>query len=183
MITYGNSSRFNSSYTSDAMSEEEAKKYAIKMGITDSLRGIQQMYGNLTGNDELLEELKKKDKKLKKIFENPNYGDEVFKYYLGAAVVGDPVGYVPIFGWAKKAKTLSNSTFYGTGMGGAYGAMAYVGEGESRAFNTITAATVGGLLGLGGGRIARGIQKAMRKNPTFAKTLKERQQELSLIHI
>jgi len=133
MITYGNSSRFNSSYTSDAMSEEEAKKYAIKMGITDSLRGIQQMYGNLTGNDELLEKLKKKDKKLKKIFENPNYGDEVFKYYLGAAVVGDPVGYVPIFGWAKKAKTLSNSTFYGMGMGGAYTTV--VGSSESLYWN------------------------------------------------
>ena len=47
MITYGSSDRFNSSYTSDAMSEEEAKKYAMKMGITDSLRGIQQIFSNI----------------------------------------------------------------------------------------------------------------------------------------
>ncbi len=177
MYTGQSDNRFSSSYTSDAMSEDEAKKYAMKMGITDSLRGIQQMYGNLTGNDDLLEELKKKDKKLKQIFENPNYGDEVFKYYLGAAVVGDPVGYVPIFGWAKKAKTLSQSMAYGAGMGSAYGGLAYVGEGESRAFNALAGATAGGVLGLGGAGIVRGIQKAMGKNPTFAKTLKQRQQE------
>ena len=84
MYTGQSNNSFSSSYTFDAMSEQEAKKYAIKMGITDSLRGIQQMYGNLTGNEDLLEKLKKKDQKLKKIFENPNYGDDVFKYYLGA---------------------------------------------------------------------------------------------------
>jgi hypothetical protein len=177
MYTGQSDNRFSSSYTSDAMSEEEAKKYAIKMGITDSLRGIQQMYGNITGNDDLLEKLKKKDEKLKKIFENPNYGDDVFKYYLGAAVVGDPVGYIPVAGWLKKSKTLSQSMGYGAGMGFLYGGAAYVGEGESRVFNALSGATVGGVIGLGGAGITRGIQKAMGKNPTFAKTLKQRQQE------
>ena len=177
MYTGQSNNSFSSSYTFDAMSEKEAKKYAIKMGITDSLRGIQQMYGNLTGNEDLLEKLKKKDQKLKKIFENPNYGDDVFKYYLGAAVVGDPIGYIPIAGWAKKAKTLSQTMAYGAGLGGVYGGVAYVGEGESRSFNALAAATAGGVLGLGAAGVVRGIQKAMGKNPTFAKTLKQRQQE------
>lgn len=177
MITYGNSSRFNSSYTSDAMSEEEAKKYAIKMGITDSFRGIQQIFSNITGDEDALEKLKKKDNKLKKIFENKDYGDEVLKYYLGAAIVGDPVGYIPILGWLGKAKKLSQATAYGAGLGGAYSALGYVGEGESRAFNAIAGGTIGGVLGIGGAGIVRGIQKAMGENPTFAKTLKQRQQE------
>ena len=159
------------------MSEEEAKKYAMKMGMSDSLRGIQQMFGNITGNEDLLEKLKKKDQRLKKIFENPNYGDEVFKYYLGAAVVADPIGYIPILGWGKKVKTLSQAATYGAGMGGAYGGAAYVGEGENRALNTLVGATAGGVLGLGGAGILRGIQKATGNNPTFAKTLKQRQQE------
>jgi uncharacterized coiled-coil protein SlyX len=177
MITYGSSDRFNSSYTSDAMSEEEAKKYAMKMGITDSLRGIQQIFSNITGDEDALEKLKKKDKKLKQIFENKEYGDELLKYYLGAAVVGDPVGYIPVLGWLGKAKKLSQATAYGAGLGGAYSALGYVGEGESRAFNAIAGASIGGVLGLGGAGIVRGIQKAMGQNPTFAKTLKQRQQE------
>ena len=35
MYTGQSDNRFSSSYTSDAMSEDEAKKYAMKMGITD----------------------------------------------------------------------------------------------------------------------------------------------------
>lgn len=62
-------------------------------------------------------------------------------------------------------------------MGGAYGGAAYVGEGENRALNTLVGATAGGVLGLGGAGILRGIQKATGNNPTFAKTLKQRQQE------
>lgn len=163
MYTGQSDNRFSSSYTSDAMSEEEAIKYAIKMGISDSLRGIGQIFGNITGNDDLLEKLKKKDEKLKKIFENPNYGDDVFKYYLGASVVGDPVGYLGVGGWAKKVKTLSQAMAYGAGLGGAYGGIAYVGEGENRAFNALVGTTAGGVIGLGGAGITRGIQKAMEK--------------------
>jgi len=161
-------------YEADTMSANDAKKYALKMGITDSLRGIQQIYGNITNNEELLEKLKEKDSKLKNIFENKTYGDEAKKYYYGAAILGDPVGYVPILGVAKKAKTLSQATTYGAGLGSAYSALAYVGEGESRGFNAVAGATVGGVLGLGGTAIVRGIQKAMKQKPSFA-SLADRQ--------
>ena len=44
---------------SSNLSEKEALKYALEMGFTDSFRGIQQMYGNITGSDDLLEKLEK----------------------------------------------------------------------------------------------------------------------------
>jgi len=66
---------------------------------------------------------------------------------------------------SKKAKTLADATKYGAGMGAAYGTMAYVGEGESRALNAVAGATAGGLLGLGGGAVANAVGKALGKAP------------------
>ena len=86
---------------SSVMSEDEAIQYALKMGFTDSWRGIQQMYGQITGSDDLLEKLSAKNKKLEEIFKNPEYGDKAFGFYLGGAF-GDPIGFVPFLGWGKK---------------------------------------------------------------------------------
>ena len=88
------------------MSEKEAIAYAREMGASDSIRGLKQMYGNITNQTDLLEALEKKDKKLKTIFKNPEFGNKAFQNYLGYAVVADPVGYIPIVGWAKKSKSL-----------------------------------------------------------------------------
>ena len=49
---------------------DDALRYAMKMGMSDSVRGIQQMYGNIANDDELLESLKSKDEKLKRILEH-----------------------------------------------------------------------------------------------------------------
>ena len=159
------------------LSEAEALKYVVKKGMMDSIDGLRQIYGQITSDDELLEKLKTEDEKLKKIFDNKEYGTKAFSSYLGSAVVADPIGYIPILGWAKKAKTLSKATAYGAGMGALYGSIGYVGEGESRAFNAVAGSTFGGVLGLGGAGIVRGIQKAMGKNPSFAKPLQQRRQE------
>ena len=121
-----------------AMSFKQARKYAMKMGMTDSTRGLQQMYANLTNKSSLLETLKKKDEKLKSIFENPDYGDKAFQAYLGSAIALDPIGWIPLVGWAKKSKSLTDAAKYGAGMGGAYSALSYVGEGESRLLNAAT---------------------------------------------
>ena len=144
-----------------AMSFKQARKYAMKMGMTDSTRGLQQMYANLTNKSSLLETLKKKDEKLKRIFENPDYGDKAFQAYLGSAIALDPVGWIPLAGWAKKSKSLTDAAKYGAGMGGAYSALSYVGEGESRLLNAATGVTAGGVLGLGGGAIARAVTKSL----------------------
>jgi hypothetical protein len=144
-----------------AMSFKQARKYAMKMGMTDSTRGLQQMYANLTNKSSLLETLKKKDEKLKSIFENPDYGDKAFQAYLGSAIALDPIGWIPLVGWAKKSKSLTDAAKYGAGMGGAYSALSYVGEGESRLLNAATGVTAGGVLGLGGGAIARAVTKSL----------------------
>ena len=147
------------------MSEKEAIAYAREMGASDSIRGLKQMYGNITNQTDLLEALEKKDKKLKTIFKNPEFGNKAFQNYLGYAVVADPVGYIPIVGWAKKSKSLFDAAKYGVGMGGAYGAMAYVGEGESRALNATVGATAGGLLGLGTGALINKVNKKVGQTP------------------
>ena len=148
-----------------SLSEEEAIKYAMNMGMSDSTRGIQQIFGKMTNKSSLLEELKKKDQKLRQILENPDYGDKAFQAYAGAAIALDPIGWVPLLGWMKKSKSLVDATRYGVGLGGAYGATSYVGEGESRLLNSAAGATMGGVLGLGGAAIGNSIAKSMGRNP------------------
>ncbi len=155
---------------------DDALRYAMKMGMSDSIRGIQQMYGNISNNDELLESLKSKDEKLKRILEHPKYGSDALKYYLGSAVALDPVGWIPFVGWGKKADTLGKATRYGAGMGAAYSGMSYVGEGESRLFNTVTGATLGGTLGYGAAKIGKAVSKALGKDTNFAPSITEREQ-------
>ena len=155
---------------------DDAMKYAMKMGMSDSMRGIQQMYGNISNNDELLESLKSKDEKLKRILEHPKYGSDALKHYLGSAVALDPIGWIPFIGWGKKVDTLGKATRYGAGMGAAYSGMAYVGEGESRLFNTVTGATLGGTLGYGAAKIGKAVSKNLGKEKNFAPSITDREQ-------
>ena len=155
---------------------EASLKYAMQMGMTDSIRGIKQMYGNISNNEELLESLKSKDEKLKRILEHPRYGSDALKYYLGSAVALDPIGWIPFVGWGKKVDTLGKATRYGVGMGAAYSGMSYVGEGESRLLNTVTGATLGGTLGFGAAKIGKAVSKAFGKDKNFAPGITEREQ-------
>lgn len=93
-----------SSFNPNFISESEAIAYAARRGFDDSFRGIKQIYGNITNNEELLEALKEKDEKLNAILENQDYGGKALAAYMGG-LVADPVGFIPFFGWAKKAKT------------------------------------------------------------------------------
>ena len=157
---------------------DDALRYAMKMGMSDSIRGIQQMYGNITNDEELLESLKSKDEKLKRILEHPKYGSDALKYYLGSAVALDPVGWIPFVGWGKKADTLGKATRYGAGMGGAYGGVAYVGEGESRLYNTVASATLGGTLGYGAAKVGKAVSKYLGKEEAnFAPSITDREQK------
>ena len=157
---------------------DDALRYAMKMGMSDSMRGIQQMYGNIANDEELLESLKSKDEKLKRILEHPKYGSDALKYYLGSAVALDPVGWIPFVGWGKKADTLGKATRYGAGMGGAYGGMAYVGEGESRLYNTVASATLGGTLGYGAAKVGKAVSKYLGKEDVnFAPSITDREQK------
>lgn len=89
------------SFNSDYISQEEALKYAAARGADDSIRGIQQIYGKITNNEELLEKLKEKDEKLKTIFDNQEYGGKALAAYMGTTMFLDPVSWVPILGWGK----------------------------------------------------------------------------------
>ena len=155
----------SSGFGGKSISKQDALRYAMKMGMTDSSRGLQQVYAKLTKKSSLLDTLKQKDEKLRAIFENPEYGDKAFQSYLGSAIALDPVGWIPLAGWMKKSKSLADATKYGAGLGGAYGATSYVGEGESRLLNAAAGATGGGVLGLGGAAVARSITKALGKEP------------------
>lgn len=97
------------------MDEKEAVTYAGEMGVTDTFRGAGQLLAKGFNIESLDEKLKKDYKKLEKIFENPEYGQQAFVSFLTSAIAGDPASYVPIVGWMKKAnqtKTLWNVTQY-----------------------------------------------------------------------
>ena len=161
-----------------AMSEDEAIKYALKMGFTDSWRGIQQMYGQVTGSDDLLEKLSANDKKLDEILNHPEYGDKAFGFYLGGAF-GDPIGFVPFLGWGKKINGIGKATAFGTGVGAFQSGIAYTPEEQDRAMNALTGATIGGVLGLGGSGLSQAIAKAKGTKPMkFARTTKQRQEDI-----
>ena len=170
-------SNFSDNYSSsfDINNRKDDIAYAAKMGASDSARGISQIFGNITGNENLLEELKKRDEKLKIILNNPEYGSQAFQAYLGSAIALDPIGWIPVAGWAKKSKSLADATKYGVGLGAMYGATSYVGEGQSRALNSVTGATTGGLLGLGAGAITNKISQKLGKAPVMPSVSQKQQ--------
>ena len=113
------------------MDQEEALKYAAKMGASDSLRGIAQGFGKIVGWETLTDSLKEKDKKLTAILNHPEYGLKANAAFLGSAIVADPLTYVPIAGWVakgKKAKNLAELTKYGAVTSAIVGGVGYTSE-------------------------------------------------------
>ena len=163
---------------SSNLSEKEALKYALEMGFTDSFRGIQQMYGNITGSDDLLEKLKEKDTLLKEIFENEDYGAKAFGFYL-ASSIADPVGLIPFLGWGKKIDGIGKATAFGVGAGAYQSGVMYQSEGMDRGQSALTGATLGGILGLGSAGLIQAIGKAKGSSAgKFARTTKQRQGDI-----
>ena len=173
------------------LDKEEAIKYAVNMGASDSARGIGQLFGKAGeyfGWDGLSEKLKEKDKKLKAILESEEYGKDAMIAFLGSAVVADPVSYVPIVGWlskGKKAKNLMELTKYGAVSGAAVSSLGYTAEDErtllqdkdasllqKRLENTAIGAAAGTVLAGGGGALVDVVQKARGKGSIF-KTVDE----------
>ena len=166
------------------MTEEEALEYATGMGMSDSARGIGQIFAKATGWDNLDEKLKEKDKKLHAVFQNEEFGGKAFAAFLGSAVVLDPVSYVPVVGWAKKAKnakTLWEFTKYGSKAGAILGGIGYTSEDipgiitdaeddflkkkiEQVGISTVAGGTLSGV----GGLVAEGVQKLRGKPRVFA---------------
>jgi len=168
------------------LDKEEAMKYAVSMGASDSARGIGQLFGKAGeyfGWDGLSEKLKEKDKKLKAILESEEYGKDAMIAFLGSAVVADPVSYVPILGWlskGKKAKNLMELTKYGAVSGAAVSSLGYTAEDErtllqdkdasllqKRLENTAIGAAAGTVLAGGGGALVDVVQKARGKGSIF----------------
>jgi len=159
------------------LSKSDAIKYAAKMGASDSLRGIAQFGAGLFGMEDATEELKRKDRTLQSILDNPEYGTEAMTAFLGSAVVADPVGYLPIVGAYKKAKNVWQLAKYGGMAGGFHAGMGYVseespgliGEKQSRLENIAIGATAGTALGGLGGAALEGIAKIRGKEGYFKK--------------
>ena len=137
--------------------KEEAMSHARWMGGLDTIRGVQQMFSEVVGWDEKLEELKQGDRDLHEILQDEEHGSEALANFLGSAVFLDPVNLIPGIGIAKKAKTMKQALTYGSMTGGAFGAAGYVsevspglfGDEQSRVENAAIGATAGGILGGG----------------------------------
>ena len=175
------------SINSNYMTRKEALSYAAKMGMTDSIRGIKQIYGQITNSEDLLDALKEKDDKLNQIFNNPEYGSKAFAGYLGAAVFADPVGWIPLIGWGKKAKTLQKGASYGASLGqnvrtsAAIGAgwsgVGYYGEEDiTRGEGVLLGGALGGSLGYIVGKISHKLNKSL--SPSRIQKQKMAAQEL-----
>ncbi len=161
----------------DYMSQEEAIKYAAKRGIDDSIRGIQQMYGQVTNNEELLDALKAKDEKLNKIFENEEYGGKALAAWMGTTVALDPIGMIPLIGWGRKAKQMQKGASYGAslgenvrasaGIGAAWGGVGYYGEEDmTRGEGVLIGGALGGALGYGVGKVSQAVNKSLSPSRT-----------------
>ena len=160
------------------LTKSEALTYAAKMGASDSIRGLQQMGSELFGFDETVEELKKADKKLQAILENPEYGNAAMGTFLSSAIIADPIGWLPIFGTVKKAKNIFDFAKYGAMAGGIHSGMGYVseeapgliGEKQSRLENTLLGVGAGSTLGTIAPSTANLIQLARGKKPIYGLT-------------
>ena len=137
----------------DDITATEAVAFAAGLGVTDSVRGIQQLTGIAT------EELEKEQVKLRKLIQHPEYGGRVLTAYMGG-IVADPVTWLLPFVKVAKVATLPQklkALAKGGVIGGtAAGAVSYVdeqipsfvreGEGMSRLEQTAIGGLSGGLI-------------------------------------
>ena len=157
------------------MTKGDAIKYATKMGASDSLRGLSQMGSSLFGFDGATEELKRSDQKLQRILDHEEWGGAAMGAFLTSAIIADPIGYIPIIGWGKKAKTVKDLAKYGAMAGGTHAGMSYVsedqpgllGEKQSRLENIVLGTGFGSTLGIIGGKGANVIATKLGKEKPF----------------
>ena len=160
------------------LSKSEALKYVAQMGASDSLRGIQQMGAEIFGFDDTIDRLKKSDKKLQAILQSKEYGNAALGTFLSSAVIADPIGWIPILGTAKKAKTIFDFAKYGALAGGVHSGMGYVseempgliGEKQSRLENTLLGVGAGTTLGTIAPVTANAIQRLRGKPAIYGLT-------------
>ena len=166
------------------MSREEALKFSVQMGASDTFRGIGQLLNKGLNIESLDKKLKGDYKKFEAILGNEEYGTEAFVSFLSSAIALDPASYVPILGWMKKAKhanTLWKTTKYAGKSGFIIGGLGYTPE-EAEGFITdaddsflmkkleqagITAAAAMTLIGLGAGAVDL-VYKAKTGKSIFA---------------
>ena len=200
----------NDPYGVAGLTTGEAVKYAIKMGSSDSLRGINQLLSQGFNNEEELERLAEADRKLYKIMQHPEFGTEAATAFFTAAIGADPLSYVPFAGWLKKGKSAKNfSDFakYGATTGAAVSFLGYTPEDyalfldDDASFvakkfeQTGLGATVGGLLSTVGAKGTDMYMKARHGKSIFQNNTPTRRVDdasdvtvdttkvLSLIHI
>ena len=172
----------NDPYGVAGLTTGEAVKYAIKMGSSDSLRGINQLLSQGFNNEEELERLAEADRKLYKIMQHPEFGTEAATAFFTAAIGADPLSYVPFAGWLKKGKSAKNfSDFakYGATTGAAVSFLGYTPEDyalfldDDASFvakkfeQTGLGATVGGLLSTVGAKGTDMYMKARHGKSIF----------------
>ena len=153
----------------------DALKYATKMGASDSLRGLAQIGSGLFGFEEATEKLKKQDQKLQRILDHEEWGGAAIGVFLTSAIAADPIGYLPIIGWAKKAKTIKDMTKYGAMAGGIHSGMSYVseeepgliGEKQSRLENAALGVGLGSTIGWLGAKGVNAIAAKLGKEKPF----------------
>ena len=109
----------------DDVSASEAISFAARLGVTDTVRGVQQF----TGIGE--EEVDKQQQRLRRLMANKEYGGKVMAAYMGGVMV-DPVGWLLPFTKVYKAATLpaklAKLSAAGAVTGGVAGATGYVDE-------------------------------------------------------
>ena len=163
------------------MTKEDAIVYATKMGASDSLRGIAQMGSNLFGFESATQKLKEQDKLLQRILDHEEWGGAAMGAFLTSAVVADPVGYIPIIGWGKKAKSVKDLAKYGAMAGGVHSGMSYVsedqpgliGEKQSRLENIALGTGLGSTIGVLGGSGVNAIARSLGKEKPIPTKIEE----------
>ena len=117
---------------------------AFYLGFLDTARGVNQMSGMSTANEDVLNKLRAEQKELYKDFDGPG-GYLVAAAYFGGAIL-DPAGWlIPV----TKAKTLYKMAKYGFVTSGLAGALGYVDEEsilDSRAKQAAASAVGGAIL-------------------------------------
>jgi hypothetical protein len=121
-------------------------------GLTDTWRGIQQIFGN----EEMKADLQRDKDAMNLLYNDPRFGTKARVGQVGGMLV-DPIGVLVPMG---KGKNLWDVTKIGMATGTAFGAFGYVDEsnGQTREGNALIGAVTGGLMSPALFASARGIK-------------------------